>query len=85
MNKINTGTIVRTICLGLALINQVLVMSGHSVIPIEDASIEMLVTNIATIAAALIAWWKNNSYTQAAIAGDKIMKELKNQVKTKNV
>lgn len=81
MNKIETGTIIRTICLALALINQMLVMSGHSVIPIEDANVEALVTNLATVIAALVTWWKNNSYTKAAIAGDATMKELKAQNK----
>lgn len=69
--KITAGTIARTICLALALINQVLVMTGHSIIPIEDSTVEVLVTNIATIAAALAAWWKNNSFTPKAIAADK--------------
>ncbi len=70
-DKITAGTIARTICLALALINQVLVMTGHSIIPIEDGTVEVLVTNIATIAAALAAWWKNNSFTLKAIAADK--------------
>lgn len=69
--KIESGTIVRTICLVLALINQVLVMSGHSVLPIEDAAVEAIVTNIFTIVTAVAAWWKNNSFTQKAIAADK--------------
>lgn len=69
--KVEAGTIVRTICLVLALINQVLVMSGHSILPIEDEAVEAIVTNIATIATAVVAWWKNNSFTQEAIAADK--------------
>lgn len=69
--KVEAGTIVRTICLVLALINQVLVMSGHSILPIEDATVEAVVTNIATIVTAVAAWWKNNSFTQKAIAADK--------------
>lgn len=69
--KVEAGTIVRTICLVLALINQVLVMSGHSVLPIEDAAVEAIVTNVATIVTAVAAWWKNNSFTQKAIAADK--------------
>ena len=69
--KVEAGTIVRTICLVLALINQVLVMSGHSILPIEDAAVEAIVTNIATIVTAVAAWWKNNSFTQKAIAADK--------------
>lgn len=69
--KVEAGTIVRTICLVLALTNQVLVMSGHSVLPIEDEAVEAIVTNIATIVTAVAAWWKNNSFTQKAIAADK--------------
>lgn len=69
--KVEAGTIVRTICLVLALINQVLVMSGHSILPIEDEAVEAIVTNVATIVTAVAAWWKNNSFTQKAIAADK--------------
>lgn len=69
--KVETGTIIRTICLVLALINQILVMSGHSVLPIEDETVEIIVTNVATLITALAAWWKNNSFTQKAIEADK--------------
>lgn len=69
--KIEVGTIVRTVCLALALINQVLVVTGHSILPIEDTVIEAVVTNAATIVTAVAAWWKNNSFSQKAIAADK--------------
>lgn len=69
--KVETGTIIRTICLVLALVNQILVMSGHSVLPIEDETVEIIVTNVATLITALAAWWKNNSFTQKAIEADK--------------
>ena len=57
MDKLNisTGTIVRTICLVLALVNQVLVFTGHSVLPIEDSTVEIIVTNVATVVAAVAA------------------------------
>lgn len=80
--KISAGTIVRTIILALALINQVLSLSGHSVIPISDDLINALVTNIWTIAAALVAWWKNNSFTKAALAGDAVMQQQKSDTTT---
>ena len=41
MKKIEAGTIVRTIILALALINQVLVMSGHSVIPVSYTHLDV--------------------------------------------
>ena len=63
---ITAGTIARTLILFLALINQLLSASGHAVIPIEDATIETLVSTTITIITALVAWWKNNSFTQSA-------------------
>lgn len=75
--KISVGTIVRTLILALALINQILSASGHAVIPIEDATIETLVTAGATVIASLIAWWKNNSFTQEAIEADGYLSDLR--------
>lgn len=75
--KISASTIARTAILALALVNQILSASGHAVIPIEDAQIETLVSTGFTVAAALVAWWKNNSFTAAALKGDEVMKEAK--------
>lgn len=71
MNTIKTETIVRTVVLILALVNNCLVMAGHSPLPIDDEQITELLSMVFTIGAALWAWWKNNSFTQAAIAADK--------------
>ena len=76
-NKISAGTIARTICLFLALANQLLSVSGYSVLPIEDAQVEILVSTIFTIVTALVSWWKNNSFTKAAIKADAVLKEGK--------
>ena len=72
-NNITAGTIARLICLILALVNQVLVMTGHSVLPIENQTIELVVTNVWTIAAAVWGYWKNNSWTPEAIDADETM------------
>ena len=76
-NKISAGTIARTIILLLALINQCLSMAGGSPLPIEDKQVEAIITTAWTVIAALIAWWKNNSFTQAALAGDALKDEIK--------
>ena len=76
-NKISAGTIARTIILLLALINQCLSMAGVSPLPIEDEQVETVITTAWTVIAALIAWWKNNSFTQAALAGDALKDEIK--------
>lgn len=71
------GTWVRTIVLALALINQVLTMNGRGPIEVADEDVNMLVSTIFTIVASIVAWWKNNSFTKAAIEADKHMKENK--------
>lgn len=76
---ITAGTIARTLILFLALINQLLSASGHAVIPIEDATIETLVSTTITIITALVAWWKNNSFTQAARLGDFHMRKARRE------
>nr|DAF01815.1 MAG TPA: holin [Caudoviricetes sp.] len=75
--KIKTETIIRTIVLTLALANQILTSTGHTVIPVSDDQIAELITLVATIGASLWSWWKNNSFTAEAIKADKYLKDLK--------
>ena len=78
--KVESGTIVRTALLGLALTNQILSATGHPVLPIEDAQVENLITTSMTVGTSLWGWWKNNSFTPEAIEGDKRMHDLKTQI-----
>lgn len=75
--KASAGTITRTIVLALALINQLLMVFGYNVIDISDETINTLISTIFTIIAALMAFWKNNSFTKEAIEADEVMKKLK--------
>ncbi len=78
-NKMNitAGTIARTIILILALVNQILTATGHSVINISDESVNTLISTGFTIVTAIVAWWKNNSFTQSALKADEVMREGK--------
>lgn len=78
--KISTGTIARTACLLLALTNQVLSACGKPVLPIENQTVEQLVTAGITTVTALINWWNNNSFTKEAIQADAEYDRLKNKV-----
>ena len=75
--NITSGTIARTTILVLALANQLLTATGHSVINISDESINTLISTGFTIVTAVIAWWKNNSFTQSALKADEVMREGK--------
>lgn len=75
--KVKADTIARTIILALALINQLLSATGHAIIPIEDETIETLVSYGITVIVTVWSWWKNNSFTQAALHGDQVKDEIK--------
>ena len=77
MKKINItkGTLIRTILLVFALINQVLAVFGKSPIPIDDDTVTNLISTAWTVIASLIAWWKNNSFTDKAIKADKVLRK----------
>lgn len=77
--SIKTETIIRTVCLIIALINQLLIGLGKQPIPIEDKEIYTLVSTIVTIVIAMRCWWKNNSFTAPAIKADQYMEELRRQ------
>lgn len=77
-NKISAATIARTACLLLALTNQVLTACGRPILPIESETLNQLVTSGLTVAAALVSWWKNNSFTREALAADSYLTQLRN-------
>ena len=80
IHKISAATIARTACLLLALTNQLLSACGKPLLPIDSEQLEQLVTAGCTTVAALIAWWKNNSFTQATLAADEVYEKQKNSV-----
>lgn len=75
--KVKPATVARTVVLALALVNQLLSASGKSPLPIDSASVEQWVTAGLTTAAAIWAWWKNNSFSQEAMQADTYMAQLK--------
>jgi len=77
--KVKTETIIRTIVLFVTLLNQALTMFGKNPLPFSDDNLYSALSTAATIAATVWAWWKNNSFSSAAIAADKYMVKLKNK------
>ena len=73
--RVKTETLIRTIILFIALLNQVLVITGHSVLPFSDAEIEQGVSMLVTVIASVWAWWKNNSFTKDHIEADAMVEQ----------
>lgn len=75
--KIEKGTIVRTAVLAVALVNQGLTISGRNPLPFTNEEVGQGVSMVLTVGASLWAWWKNNSFTQAAITADEHLRDLR--------
>lgn len=75
--KPTADTIIRTILLIVTIVNQILTSLGKNPIPFSDEEIYGALTAVATVVMTIWAWWKNNSFTQAAIEADAVMKNLK--------
>lgn len=73
--KPSAATIARTIILVLAIANNALAIAGKSPLPISNEEVTEVVSFVFTTVAALVAWWKNNSFTQKAIAADETFKK----------
>ena len=71
----DNGSIIRTVILGVALLNQFLLGAGYSPLPVDDAQIEFWLTSAFTAAAAIAAWWKDNDITRKARMAAKLAKE----------
>lgn len=75
--SVSKGTVVRTVLLLLALVNQVLTLCGISPLPLEDETVTQVIGFGFTAVTAVVSWWKNNSFTQAALAADEYLHEIK--------
>ena len=70
--NVSAGTVARTAVLLLALTNQVLSAMGKPILPIDSAQLEQAIAAGCTAVAALVNWWYNNSFSQAALAADEV-------------
>ena len=79
MEKVNVkiGTIIRTVILVLALVNQALTIAGKSPLPVSDEQVTELLSMLFTVVASLWSWWKNNSFTRAAIVADEMLADMR--------
>lgn len=70
-------TLIRTLVLVVALINQVLTVFGKNPLPFGDETVYKTLSLIFTAGASLWAWWKNNSFTASAVEADRYLKAVR--------
>lgn len=84
LKNVSTDTWVRTISSFIFIINMLLNSFGIDTIQIDDGTIEQVVSGIVGVIGAGVlirSWWKNNSFTKGAQAGDKIKNEVNKETK----
>ncbi|ATH71803.1 phage holin [Bacillus altitudinis] len=71
MKNFDKGTVIRTVLLFMALINQALIVFGKPILPISEDQVTSLAETlylagsmIFTIVTTLVAWFKNNYVTE---------------------
>lgn len=74
---VKPDTLIRTLVLAAALLNQILMVAGKNPLPFSDTELYEYFSLAVSVASSLWAWWKNNSFTSAAQAADEYMNEVK--------
>ncbi|MCP1149825.1 MULTISPECIES: phage holin [Bacillus] len=82
MKNFDKGTVIRTVLLFIALINQTLILFGKPILPISEDQVTSLAETlylafsmIFTIVTTLVAWFKNNYVTDKGKQQKEILKE----------
>ena len=82
MKNLDKGTVVRTVLLFIALVNQTLIVFGKPVLPISEDQINTLAdalylagSTIFTIVTTLVAWYKNNYVTDKGKQRKEVLKQ----------
>ncbi len=60
MTKEQIAMLVRTAVLFLALVNQLLLVFGYTMLPITEEQLNELLTTLLTILSGIWVWWGDN-------------------------
>ncbi len=75
--KIAKGTIIRTTMMFIAALNTLCAAFGFTTLDIDSNMLYTIVTGIFDVATLILVWWKDNSFTDRALALEEIKKAMK--------
>lgn len=73
--KIDKMSLIRTILLVIALINQLLVAYGWDTLPVTSEQAELIISTLFTIITSVWAWWKNNYLSKRGQTQKKVLEQ----------
>ena len=59
------------------MVNLILERCGLDILPTDESMILMVVETLIELAAIIVGFWKNNSFTEKAIKADEFLKKLR--------
>lgn len=75
ISNVKVGTWVRGILLIISFVNMALSAAGKAPIPTDYNELYTIVSVIFSVLVGVSAYWKNNSFTSAAVEADKYLHE----------
>ncbi|MDA1476150.1 phage holin [Bacillus changyiensis] len=82
MKNTDIGTVIRSVLLFIALINQTLIMFGKGALPISEDQVNTLAdalykvgSTVFTIITSIVAWFKNNYVTNKGKRQKEVLKQ----------
>ena len=75
--KVKKETLTRTIITAISMLNMILTMTGKNPLPFSEDELYIGLSAVAGFISTVWSWWKNNSFTPAAIKADKYLEELR--------
>ncbi|KKB75356.1 MULTISPECIES: phage holin [Bacillus] len=82
MKNFDKGTVVRTVLLFIALVNQTLIMFGKAALPVTEDQVNTLAdtlymagSTVFTIVTSVVAWYKNNYVTGKGKLQKEVLKQ----------
>ncbi len=81
LQGVSAGTWVRLGILVAAAVNAALRIYGIETVDLGNDSFENAATVIVLVASAAAAYWKNNSFTEAAQAADEVLQIIRSRKK----
>ncbi len=78
--NIKKETLIRTIITAITLINSLLIMGDKNPLPWSEEDMYVGLSTLAALLTTIWSWWKNNSFTKAAIQADEFKAKLKEEL-----
>lgn len=75
ISNVKAGTWARLILMVISLVNMALAAAGKAPIPADYNELYTIVSVVFSVLVGISAYWKNNSFTEAAQTADKYLHE----------